>query len=221
MSGENDMGVGESFNDDAGDQSNSILNDLGGGCSEDGDFYAPKRTSKFSTQTIVIVSVLLVSSAMLYWMRAEATKAGVDLDLTPVDYIEQLKPKRTQQEEARILAVLNQARGILADLATVDKNPFAMRSNGPTQDVGTPMRHGDPAAIALRKHKDAIQKEFGSLRLQSVMTGRVNVARISGQMARIGDTIGTFFTVQAIGRSNVELIDEFGAIHVLTMAGEN
>lgn len=227
MSGEHDMSVGESFNDDAGGDSNSILSDLGGGASAHGGFQAPKAASKFSMQTIVIAGVLLVSGGMLYWMRAEATKAGVMTWVEPpIDYIDQQKPKRTEKEQEQILAGLNPTE-IPAEVTEVDGvNPFRLQADVAGDTARTPVEDDAYKAQQLalkieREHNQAIQKAIMSLQLQSVMTGRVPLARISGQMARVGDKVGAFFTVQTIGRSDVELIDDRGASHVLTMADDN
>jgi hypothetical protein len=82
--------------------------------------------------------------------------------------------------------------------------------------TGTTTPQVDPAELARREREQNIQSEFSVLRLNSVIGGSMPVARISGELVREGDKLGTFFTVKQISTREVVLTVD-GKDFVLSM----
>jgi hypothetical protein len=90
-----------------------------------------------------------------------------------------------------------QVRG---DVFQLDKNP---------QDTGTTTAFLDPGKVAAERRRVEIQEWLGRLNVESVMHGRVPIAKISGKLYRVGDALGgkedNLFTVARIQDRSVYL----------------
>lgn len=164
------------------------------------------RRSKTSTQVVILLLVVGVSAVSLWWMRREGTKVGVNFNELKVDYSEPDAEKartyaRIMTDLARIQTPLDVALGEFG------KSPFMLDSGKPVvSENGVQIPAGpDPAEVAAReaaeraeaRHQE-LMTALDNLRLQSIMGGRVPLARIDDQTVRVGDTVGGVFTVTAI-----------------------
>lgn len=182
----------------------------------------PKR---FSSHNTVTGLVLLVSAVMLYGMRQAGMRSGMTFTEVKIDY----------QREDVSPAMLATQRRILEDLQRSErptqipadklaKNPFELMSTTPAtaavsedRSIAEAQRLAEQARQARADHLEKVQSSLALLHLKSVMEGRVPLARINDQTARVGDTVGEYFKVSRINGRSVELTAE-GQTFILEMS---
>lgn len=208
-------------------QSGSLLADLrGGGSGGEGQADAPapsKQRRGFPTQHLVTLLVFVAGGGALVAMRQYGMGAGMKFDTAvKIDYVETASRKRTPEQE-RILNDLE--RGVTAttpQASDIEKNPFKLVVAPPP--VATAVGP-DPDADAKRsaeeqKHRqDAIASALTGVVLNSVMGGAAPMARVNGDIVRVGDKVSEYFTVAAIqGRSILLAAD--GQVYIVQMSQE-
>lgn len=165
------------------------------------------RASKASTQAVILLLVVAVSAISLWWMRREGTRVGVTFAELKVDYSEPDAEKA--RTYARIMADLSRIQSPLdVALGEFGSSPFMLDTGKPVispdgvavTPTGTSAE--DAAARIAADKAEARRLELESslfnIRLQSVMDGRVPLARVNDATVRVGDTIGNFFLVTKI-----------------------
>ncbi|GJQ28849.1 MAG: hypothetical protein HBSAPP03_07330 [Phycisphaerae bacterium] len=183
------------------------------------------RGGRTSTQLVILLLVLTVSAVSLWWMRREGTRVGVTFTELKVDYSEPDAEKA--RTYARIMADLSRIQTPLdVALGEFGKSPFMLDSGravvtpGPT-GLTTPVNPEELAARQAAERAEARRQELetalGNIRLQSVMDGRVPLARIDDRTVRVGDTVGEFFEVVAIEGRGV-MVKADGQEFMLTIA---
>lgn len=185
---------------------------------------ATSRASRASTQIIILMLVVGVSVVSLWWMRKEGTRVGVTFQELNVDYTEPNAEKA--KTYARIMADLSRIQTPLdVALGEFGKSPFMLDTGKATvAQTGVVMSSGpseEEAAAALAREKAEARRQelltgIDHLRLQSVMGGRVPLARISDRTVRVGDVVGEFFTVTGIEGRTVS-VEADGQTFTLTM----
>lgn len=171
--------------------------------------------------TLVLLMVVVVAGVALWGMR-ELGKSGmpgfadVKIDY-PLDDLQLVSTDAKGQDILQQLAVSQQVPQL--PLEAVANNPFEWRgamiqatavTSTPTID---PVDEAEQARLARLK---AIESEFARFRLNSVIGGSMPVARISGELVRIGDQVGEYFTVQSIGTRRV-ILQADDKMYTLTM----
>ncbi|CAG0997426.1 hypothetical protein PHYC_02653 [Phycisphaerales bacterium] len=171
------------------------------------------RRGKTSTQVVILLLVVGVSAVSLWWMRREGTKVGVNFQELKVDYSEPDAEKartyaRIMTDLARIQTPLDVALGEFG------KSPFMLDSGkAVVSENGVSVPAGpDPQEVAAREaaeraeaRRQELLTALENLRLQSLMGGRVPLARIDDRTVRVGDEVGGVFTVTAIEGRTVTL----------------
>lgn len=168
------------------------------------------KKASLSGNVWLLVVVATVAGVLLYGMRKIGLGVGLDFRLPTIDYpIENVKVvKARDSEHERVMSDLQSSEVIAqVPLDDLQRNPFLLED-----DVEVVPDSFDPAADAARRAAEAaqrrqqeIERTLDALRLNSIVTGNVPLARINGQAVRIGDTIGGVFTVRAIHGRSVEL----------------
>lgn len=165
---------------------------------------------KVNVQTLVVVGVVVASAGLLYAMRLHGMGAGMKFDgLAKIDYDWTKAGQQSETHQKQVLADLARSgQGVEPLVDHLPKNPFSLDLNAPvTQPVATT----DPNASARRaelerqvREKELISK-LASLQLNSVMEGRVPLARIGTRLYRLGDRVADDFKVVGVHGRTVEL----------------
>ncbi|MDX9911492.1 MAG: hypothetical protein RBS39_06655 [Phycisphaerales bacterium] len=193
----------DTFRTDAGEESS-------GGA---GDFALalPKaKKRQLSQQSLVTLMVVVVGAGGLFAMRKmglgpQATQAGtkVDFDVQDGASADSLKQYQRMIDRLRL-----SARPVQVPQDRVVGNPFAMQDVATDLEASEPTRTGptsdELARQAREKRLQEVTNELGTLKLQSVMGGRVPLARINDKILKIGDKVGKNFELVSIeGRTAV------------------
>ncbi len=179
----------------------------------------PKRRVPF--QAVVLVALVVLSAGALYAMRRLGMGPLGAIAEVKIDY-DYEKSRGSGADHRKLLADLSTSqveRQVPAD--KVQKNPFRMPELHPeiTHEVKTEEPKEDPTFTARKKREEEILAEYKSLKVHTVLSGAVPVARIGDDNVRVGDRVGQFFTVQAIGGRTVDLIVD-GRIFTLSLDDE-
>jgi hypothetical protein len=208
-------------------QTGSLLADLrGGGGEGQSETPQPARARRsFPTQHLVTMLVLVAGGGALLAMRQYGMGAGMNFDTAvKIDYVETASHKRTPEQQ-RILIDLE--RGVTAtapQAEDIHKNPFKLVVGPPPV---TPDAPPDPDADAKRAAEERQRRQedtaaaLANVVVNSVMGGGggVSMARVNGEIVRVGDTVSELFTVAAIqGRSILLTAD--GQVFVVEMSQE-
>jgi len=199
---------------ESGGGSSSFLSEIrSGGVGADGA-PLPESTSpprfRVSGPTALVLVVAAVGIGALLGMRKltspGAAMATVNIDYTPGQ-------RGVADAHKRLVEVLDRSTTpVQVPTDQIKKNPFQF-ATAPT--TATPIAKGgedaEAAAIRMRAAELAARQKkivdaLGTLKVNGVMQGSVPVARVNGEMVRIGDTIAEgLFTVAAIGGRGVTL----------------
>lgn len=193
----------DAFRTDGGDESS-------GGA---GDFALalPRAKKKqLSQQSIVTLLVVVAGAGALLAMRKLGLGPQATVASTKVDYElqEGASADSLRQYQKMIDRLRLSARPVQVPQDRVVGNPFAR------QDVATDLGPSEPtrggptseelARQAREKRLQDVANELGTLKLQSVMGGRVPLARINDKIHKIGEKIGRNFTLVSVeGRTAV------------------
>lgn len=165
------------------------------------------RSSSLRSNLMLLGFVVVIAGGAMFVMRKYSAQSGVELTDVKIDY--SFDPGSQHQiDHAEVMQSLQiMDNGIQVAVENIRPDPFRMVSKTPVEDTTTTQQI-DPFADARREAElrlAAIQKEFDGLRLNSVITGSIPIARISGQAVRIGDVVGEHFTVREIRSRSVTL----------------
>lgn len=167
------------------------------------------RRKILSSQAFVLVLVVGVSAAALITMRQLGARSGMDLSVMKKAEAapavadtgdKSARYEHVMQDLQRMQQPLDLALGELGKIPTLlgGAGPKPLAAGG----IPTPVT--DPAQRELEAKRARLHEAFGKLQLQSVMGGRVPLARINNQNYRIGEQIEGGFTLASVdGRSCV------------------
>jgi hypothetical protein len=176
-----------------------------------GDVGEPPKRSMVGSQNALLLVVLLAAAGALFAMRflgmgpksSLARELGFKMPQYDVD-----RPRdTTNSDHKKVIAELSESR-ISAQVPTelVQRNPFEMegviKAAAPKalQVVGE-----SPEERAKRLLAAAILAASKTLTVNSVLIGAVPVARINGDLVKIGDTVAEYFEVKDIHGRGVVL----------------
>lgn len=185
----------------------SLLAELAGADhTEPGSASAPRRV--VSTQTLLIVGVLVASAAVLLGMRRYGMGAGLRFSTVEIDYaLDDVSGDRLADHQ-RVLAVLARS-GAPAQIPAfrIQKNPFELIVvRGQTEAGADASTRAEQRAEELRRQREeAIRTALRTISVQAVMNGPVPVARVNGRILRVGDRLDDMFTIAAIEERGVVL----------------
>jgi hypothetical protein len=212
-------------------QAGSFLAEIRGGSGAGGEGggetpmpLKPRR--RFPTQHLVTGLVIIAGGGALVAMRQYGMGAGMRFDKADkIDYLEPVAQARTP-EQVRILSDLE--RGVTAvtpEAADINKNPFLLvHGSTPVPVVQQTDEAGDAArrsAEEQRRRQGDLQAAVDGVILNGVMGGDVPLARVNGQIVRVGDTVGDgLLTVTAIQGRSILLTGD-GQIFIVDMSQES
>ncbi len=172
-----------------------------------GDPFGQGPRRKFSAQSMVMVAVLLVSAIAIVGMRAMGARGGIAMGNDEVQYTAQdadvgVRFARVMGDLARVQRPLDVALGEFG------RSPFMLAGATATTEVAA-MTPEQRAELERREKQETRRKEidasFASLTIQSIVGGRVSLARISGDVYSEGDVINGIFKVVSIEDRTVHL----------------
>ena len=169
-----------------------------------------KVRNKIPQQTIIMLIVLTVSAGAIFAMRKLGTKAGIAMGGEIVQYTPP-DSERTKSY-ARIMDELSSIQTPLdVALGEFGKSPFMLRNNQ-AQPLIDPVSAAMPtpeqtaaedAKRRLEQRKQELRDKASLIVVQSVIDGRVPIARINGEMFRVGDVVSEVFTITGIKERTV------------------
>lgn len=200
--------LGEAVHDtpQVDDPSASIMADMAGGADAPIDLGARKRRVKVSSQLVLMVSVLMLSAAALYFMRRLGTGAGMTFVAVPIDYaLDQETPDLTEHQH---MIALLESSGIILQVPSdaVAKNPFQLVTKEEIDNVD--LSNLDPDAQAriaaelrrkdVEKRQREIDDAIATVNVHSILNGSRPVANINGNLVGIGDMVAGVLKVASI-----------------------
>jgi hypothetical protein len=180
---------------------------------------APVKRS-MSVHAVLCVASVIFAAGSLYAMRQVGLGPGSVLAVT-TERVELPKQRVDPMLQRAVLADLNTSRATLQVPEDMVKlNPFrlslavppraqavgvvASGPNGPTEED---LRRAEEARRReIEAQRQRVQTAFNALRFNSAIgTGDGALARINDRLYRVGDKVGEFFVIRAIGTHEVEL----------------
>ena len=201
----------------------SFLAQLSGAEGEGGALPSDEPSSGRKSGILVLAVVLVAAGGVLFAMRTLGTRTPLKIADIKIDYPLDSNADVKSDDHLKVLhdlrSVGNVAQVPLRDLqGNPFEWPFAQKTFTPQNDT---MSEAEREAERVRREREALlrrrQDAFRSLTLNSVVGGRVPVARISDQVVRVGDPVGEFFTVKSITGRSVELKAEDGQLFILQL----
>ncbi len=176
--------------------------------------------------TLILLLVVCVAATTLFAMRKIGLATRFKMPDITIDYpIEKADLSVITKDHERMIEQLRSSEELVqVPLEQVQMNPFALRipgnSSQPTAAATGPTaaeREAARLAAERQKRLAELQGKVKSLTLNSVMgSGSVPVARVSGQLVRVGDLIQELFIVARIEGRSVTLMAD-GQEFVLTL----
>ena len=165
----------------------------------------PKR--RF-TGSMVLAVVILAAGGVLVAMRQFGLGPGAELATVKIDYPldEQNQLKTDHVKVLTDLQATDEVKQV--PLEEIQMNPFEWRALKPKESVKAGRAEVDPEELSRKQLEAQRQKIIDAasrLELNSVIGGRVPLARISGDMVKVGDVVGEIFTVTSITGRSVDL----------------
>lgn len=206
----------------------------GAGDGAGSDLAAPPRKGWKSTQTIALVVLLGAGGGIVYGMRqagigpmaAFATTKMPDYDVTKA-------PGSKTADHKRILKDLS-STNVTGQVPAnqVQKNPFLLADLlgdeaapvGEDQSAATERARMERMRRDAEAHKKIVEGELSRMVVNGIMgadsTGTAGVARLNGDLFRVGDEVAELFTVKAIHARSVEL-ESKGEVFTVSLDASN
>lgn len=169
---------------------------------------AAAKGRKINSYNIIFMGMITSSVLVIASMRllnrpiatAEATET-ISYDRPDID------PKRQAQQERMLASLQNTQTNLNVDPKMLGYTPMLTRERkvDPVTAAAPVPKQIDPAEKARQELASKRKTEFEKLELSGTTLGRVPVARINGELFKIGDKVGEIFTIKAITQRTVEL----------------
>lgn len=152
-----------------------------------------------TSSVLVIVSMRLLNKPIA---TAEASET-ISYDRPDVD------PKRQAAQERMLASLQNTQTNLNVDPKTLGYSPMLTRERKIDPVTAAPVAKAiDPVEKKRQEMLAQRKTAFEKLELSGTTLGRVPVARINGELFKIGDKIGDIFIIKAITQRTVELTHE-------------
>lgn len=180
----------------------------------------PAPRFKISGPTALVLVVAAVGIGALLGMR-KLTAPGSALATVTIDYT----PGKRSAADAhrRLVEVLDRSSTpVQVPTDQIKKNPFQLSVAPAAAPIAPGGEDKEAMEIRLRAAELAARQKklvdaLGTLKVNGVMKGAVPVARVNGELVRVGDPVGDgLFRVSAIGERGVTLAAD-GKEYELTM----
>lgn len=164
------------------------------------------KSSRFSG-VFVLVLVVATAGGVLFGMRRMGMGPRLSLAEIKIDYPLDGDSLQSNGDHERILADLKSGGNVhRVPLEMVQTNPFLWRTLMPKDAAAAKeVNAEDLTRKQAEERKRTIAEAASKLVLNSLMGGRVPMARIDGQLVRVGERVGEFFTVTSISGRTVDV----------------
>ncbi len=179
-------------------------------------------------ETIVVAGALIIGAGVIYGMRTLGLGPSTGL-ANSVQTLKLPESSGSTADHTALLADLNAARtSRQVSPDNVKKNPFqligmALTPSSPAKDgeaesLAQLRSERERSAKAVADRKKALVDELRDFQLHGVMGGAQPVARINGDLYKVDDKVGKFYTLKRINSLNrsVEL-EADGVVTVLSL----
>lgn len=168
---------------------------------------------------LVLLLVLGIAGATLFGMRSLGGAGKIGLLDIKIDYPLDAPTNASLKDQQVVLQDLRSSTDLRqVPLEDVQMNPFEWRGLGPAEAARTNVGLS-PAEIERRARETRlrdIEQAFKRLALHSIIGGRIPVARISGDLVKVGGKVGEYFTVASIDGRRVVLVAD-GQEYVMSL----
>lgn len=168
---------------------------------------ASGKNKKINSYNIIFMGMITSSVLVIASMRllnrpiatAEASET-ISYDRPDID------PKRQAQQERMLASLQNTQTNLNVDPKMLGYTPMLTRERKVDPVSAAPVpKTIDPAERARQELAAKRKTEFEKLELSGTTLGRVPVARINGELFKIGDKVGEIFTIKTITQRTVEM----------------
>ncbi|MFG0286493.1 MAG: hypothetical protein ACF8R7_18925 [Phycisphaerales bacterium JB039] len=214
-----DFNMPEDGAHDEAAQSQSIMTQLSGGSGGGDDFdvataSAPKKT--LPLQAMAVGLVLIVAAGALFLMRREGTKVGIEWDSAPLVIVPpETKGQKLENEDEILAALAETGPPDQIPAENIKNDPFILVDGQTETRAAGPVT--DPSKAAIERRRVEIQAAVGRVHVQSIILGRVPIAKINGKLLRVGDVVEEFLRITRIEDRTVFLTVD-GQVFEVTMA---
>ena len=178
-----------------------------------------KKMRSIPESAALLLLVVAVAGGGLYAMRKMGLGSKLQFTSVQIDY--QLGGDILDGKVQDLLADLRDNEIEQVPLSQVQKNPFQLIGNElSVADVHR--RNPNESAEEAERRRNIEERQrmiiraYADLNLNSILLGRVPVARISGQTVRIGDVVEGLFQVKTISAMAVDL-EVDGKLYTLSL----
>ena len=172
---------------------------------------ATRPRKRVDVQTLVVALTIIASAACLYMMRQQGKGAGFTFQIVKID-LEPEKAAVVNPHHERIMADLVRSTQVPIAVEKLDKNPFKLASVA----APSPTAPDAPAAPPVDREAEEIARALAGVHVAAIMQGRVPIARINGQLVKVGDRVEGKLLVAQINERSVEFLAA-GKRHTVNM----
>ena len=178
-------------------------------------------------QYVIVGGVVAAGVAVLFFLRQQGVGADLLFADTPkIDYnLDQPIDEQAEARQRRVMHNLTIGDGPLqVPSDQIGTNPFRLAQitqdetevvNEETGKPAEPIKPTGPTPEELRLAQ--LDRLFTGLSLNTVIAGRISLARINGQTYRVGDSVGEAFTIKEITADRTVILEAEGYEYVLEM----
>ena len=201
------------FNEDSADQKMITSNFQQIQVDPGANSFEAAESRTIPKQYIIVGFVLAVSAGLLWYMRDQGLGVGfASGDEVKIDYELDSKASETDAEHQRALLFDLELSDNPHQVPVEDlnKNPFEMavlvQGDEPEQMAdATPEQEIQTGPTPEEIRERELQRTVDGLKLNTVLRGRVSLARIDGKTYRVGDVVESEFLVLSIDDRSVTL----------------
>lgn len=187
---------------------------------------APIAHRSATKQYLIVGGVILAGIAVLVFLRTQGVGAGLVLgdDSVKIDYpIDAPQNVNTEERQRNVLAALASSNDIAqVPSDEIVQNPFRLQaitsSEEEVVEAGQPMTQQPTGPTEEEIRLAELDRLAATLELNTVISGRISLARINGKTYRLGDTVAGEFRVMAINPDRTVEIKADETTYVLEMA---
>lgn len=152
------------------------------------------------TGPVLLAIVVVTAAGVLLAMRQMGLGPSMSFLDVKIDYPLEGEGAKSK-DHMRILTDLKDTEVAQVPLEDIQMNPFEWKVRT-TAEIAPQESGPDPAELSRREAELRLTSALARLELNSVMAGRVPMARVSERLVRVGDTLeGMFKVTEITGRS--------------------
>lgn len=183
---------------------------------------APKN--KVSAQTVILGVIVVVGAGLLIGMRKFGMGPISSLTEVKIEYTPNPETAQDREEFDQVLDALARSsdrKQVPSEWLTRD--PFVLEGFGveeEPEEIMVAEVQEDQNEIARRQLANNVDSAAENVMIQSVMGGRIPLARIDGKLLQVGDRVETYLTIIGVEGRTVRFMGDDGRIFEAEVEGE-